>query len=402
MPKVAIIGAGPAGLTLLNILQKKNIEAVLFEREKTLNKRGGTLDIHSDSGQLALKAAGLYEGFKLKSRSEGLEFKQLDSKGRPIQVFEFGPPILSFFGILYYFALQPMAYVARNFIKILLCTLSTVGVNPNWISALIMHESRPEIDRSDLQELLLSNLSKVAIYWDSKVISIRSDQDGRYVVLENSSKETQEKGPFDLIVGADGTWSKTRLNLTKQLPEYTGVSFVQCFLYNVDSKHPNMSKIVGNGSAFIFGRKKFITAQRLTSGGIIVYLGFQEDEYFLKNSNIPFNESAIAKSFLLKYFEDFAPFLDLIDSSDSEFAPLPIYHFPVNFQWEHQPGITLIGDAAHVMSPFGGEGVNMALVDALDLSNSLDDVMAFEDKMFKRARVAAKDTLDNLNTILNR
>ncbi|QQT00325.1 FAD-dependent monooxygenase [Peribacillus psychrosaccharolyticus] len=40
----------------------------------------------------------------------------------------------------------------------------------------------------------------------------------------------------------------------------------------------------------------------------------------------------------------------------------------VGFKWERKTNVTLIGDAVHVMSPFVGEGVNMAMYNALNLA----------------------------------
>jgi len=72
--------------------------------------------------------------------------------------------------------------------------------------------------------------------------------------------------------------------------------------------------------------------------------------------------------------------------------------------WQAQPNLTMLGDAAHVMPPFAGEGVNMAMLDALELSECLtsdkhatllDAISFYETTMRKRAANAAKESLDN-------
>ena len=80
-----------------------------------------------------------------------------------------------------------------------------------------------------------------------------------------------------------------------------------------------------------------------------------------------------------------------------------IYKLPIGLTWETQKNMTLIGDAAHLMSPFAGEGVNMALHDAYLLAKAFhmyDDLTeilnSYEQQMFEIAKVHAQESQDNL------
>ena len=72
-PPIAILGAGPSGLTLGRLLHLARIDFVIFERDASAASawgRGGsgTLDLHEGTGLLAIQEAGLLEEFKKKAR----------------------------------------------------------------------------------------------------------------------------------------------------------------------------------------------------------------------------------------------------------------------------------------------------------------------------------------------
>lgn len=87
-------------------------------------------------------------------------------------------------------------------------------------------------------------------------------------------------------------------------------------------------------------------------------------------------------------------------------CPRPQYCVPISQTWDAQPSLTLPGDAAHLMPPYAGKGVNMAMLDALELSNYLlnDDfdnlrqaIAAFETHMRIRAAEAAEKSLASMS-----
>ena len=228
-PKIAIIGAGPSGLTLANLLQQYNISFTVYELETVANERnqGGTLDIHAESGQLALREAGLYDEFKKYARPEGDALKVVNPAG-------------------------------------------TVLWDENGCDAPLTFETagRPEIDRIDLRNILLNSLKPDVVLWGRKLLHVEQGQSDKKYDLHLA--DGTEKG-FDLVVGADGAWSKVCPFLTDVKPFYLGVSFIEMWALDVEERYPWLSAFVGAGSCFTFDEGRVLLSQRNGNGSIRVY-----------------------------------------------------------------------------------------------------------------------------------
>jgi 2-polyprenyl-6-methoxyphenol hydroxylase-like FAD-dependent oxidoreductase len=347
--KVTIVGGGIGGLTLARVLHVNGIDATVYELDgsPTARDQGGTLDMHEESGQTALRAAGLYGEFRAVARDEGEATRVLDGKG-----------------VVYHEDIDP---------------------EPG---------GRPEIDRSELKRILIESLPAGVVRWGAKVTAVRPS------AITLNDRETVES---DLIVGADGAWSKVRPLLSDARPVYSGLSFVETRLSDVDAKHPDSAAFVGPGTMFGLAEGKGVLAQRNGDGRIRVYIAVRaEDENWVSTVVDP--DPAQTRLRLLEIFDDFAePLRALIADGDDVFVPRPIHALPVGHRWSRVPGVTLLGDAAHLMSPFAGEGANLAMLDAAELAQTLavhDDVetavTAYEAAMFPRAEQAARESAQNL------
>ncbi|MGV9360813.1 FAD-dependent oxidoreductase [Amycolatopsis sp. NPDC003731] len=338
-PSIAIAGGGLGGLTLARILHTRGIASAVYELEASPAARdqGGTLDLHEESGQRALAEAGLTAEFRAVVREEGEALRILDRHGT-VRFEETGGD-----------------------------------------------GTRPEVDRGELKGILAGSLPDGVVRWGTKVAAVSP---GRLTLA------TGEVVEADLVVGADGAWSKVRPVLSEAVPRHSGLSFVEARLSDVDDRHPAVAALVGPGSMFALAEGKGLIAQRTGGGRIRVYAAVRaEDAAGFADRNR-----------LLDVFADFAPELRaLVADSDEPLIPRPIHALPVGHRWSRVPGVTLLGDAAHVMSPFAGEGANLAMLDATELALALaghDDVESalsdYEAAMFPRAEEAARASADNL------
>ncbi|MFJ4525824.1 FAD-dependent oxidoreductase [Streptomyces sp. NPDC088810] len=347
---VAVVGAGLGGLALARVLHVHGIEAALFDLEGAAGARtqGGMLDIHEDSGQEALRAAGLYEEFLARIHPGGQATRVLDRHGT--------------------------VHLAEP-------DDGTGG--------------RPEIDRGDLRALLLGSLPAGTIRWGAKVTDARPLGGGRHrVTLADGTGFTT-----DVLVGADGAWSRVRPLVSAARPAYTGVSFVEADLLEADLRHPASAAMVGGGMLFALGPGRGFLAHRETDGSLHVYAAVTAPEDWL--DGIDFTDTEAAKAPVLKEFDGWDDSLRaLVADADGALVPRRIHALPAGHRWDRVPGVTLLGDAAHLMSPFAGEGANLALLDGAELGLALAAapgdteaaLAAYEARMFRRAEESATDS----------
>ncbi|WP_042163268.1 FAD-dependent oxidoreductase [Paenibacillus gorillae] len=361
--RIAIIGAGPGGLTLALLLQRYGIPAVIYEREQQdqSHARGGTLDIHEESGQKALKEAGLYEEFQALARYEEEDFRIVDKTGK-IYIDE-----------------EP---------------------EPEQLEA-EQTGGRPEIDRGVLCDLLLQAINPGTIKYGYKLHKAISLENGMTELhFENGEVET-----VHLLIGADGAFSRVRPLLTDIDVEYSGLTMLELNILNAAENHPELAAFNKRGKMFALDDNKGILGQLNGDGRIKVYASFKAERNWLETSGIPFDQPQEAKAQLLEIFHDWDEQLkDYIRYAEDAILPRRIYMLPIGFKWDRKPGVTLIGDAAHVMSPFAGEGVNMAMFDALELalalSRNTDDfgkaIAEYEEIMYQFSAEKARESNDNL------
>jgi 2-polyprenyl-6-methoxyphenol hydroxylase-like FAD-dependent oxidoreductase len=357
MATVTIVGAGLGGLTLARVLHLHGIAATIYEAEPSAEGRtqGGMLDIHEADGQLALKTAGLFDAFCDLIHPGGEASRVLDSQGNVLLD-------------------QPDD--------------GTGG--------------RPEVLRGELRRILLESLPEGAIRWGKKLTGVTALGGGMHE-LSFADKTTVRT---ELLVGADGAWSKVRPLLTEAKPSYIGTTFVETYLYDADERHAAAAEAVGHGALFALAPGKGIFAHREPDSILHSYVALNRPEAWI--SDIDFSDAGAAMTRISAEFEGWTPALTALITDGATAPVLRMLHaLPVGLRWERVPGVTLVGDAAHLAPP-AGEGANLAMFDGAELGKAIaahpGDIeaalAAYEAAMFPRSESEAADAHEVLKLCL--
>ncbi|GGP21549.1 FAD-dependent oxidoreductase [Silvimonas iriomotensis] len=345
---IVIIGAGLGGLMLARVLHIHGIAATVYEAETSPMARtqGGLLDIHDFNGQLALKDAGLYE-----------EFVQLIHHG---------------------------GQASR-----VLATDGTVLFEDDDDGT----GGRPEVRRGELRRILLGSLPPDTVRWGYKLSHVQALGQGRHEV----SFANDETMVSDVLVGADGAWSRVRPLLSDAQPVYAGLALVETWLSDCDQRYPATAQLAGGGALFAVTPGKGILTHREPDGVLHAYVVLRKPQDWF--SRIDEATQADALSCLAAEFAGWHPALTtMITASDKAPVVRLVHELPDEHQWPRIPGVTLLGDAAHLMAP-SGEGANLALLDGAELGKAIAAqpadieaaLLSFEQQMFVRSAAAAAD-----------
>lgn len=350
--QIAIIGAGPVGLTMALLLQQKGANVTVYERDAHAAVRitGGSLDLHQHSGQRALQAGGLLADFYRLSRAVA---ERILTPAGQVMVDE---PVVA---DTYYL--------------------------------------KPEIDRNQLRQLLLSQLVAGTIQWGHRLTGL-TQQANRYQL----HFEGQLTAGADLVIVANGGLTQARSLVTDAQPQYTGTYLLQGEIPQAATACPRYVKLCGQGNAMVIADGHALSTHYIANGSLVYYVSFRQPQDWFEQQGIDVTNPAAVVKFLTRQFAHWDAAYHQLFGAAKAVKGLPMRYIPLDISWKAHHHITLIGDAAHLMPPFAGIGVNIGLEDALNLSENLtggqfetlDDAIAdYERRMLVYARESLAGSL---------
>ena len=352
--KIAIVGGGPGGLTLARLLQQGGAQVSVYERDHSRSARvqGSALDLHDDSGLAALEAAGLTDAFWANYRPDLDRLRLTDMKGTVLHDH------------------------SRR--------MSGAG-------------KRPEIERGPLRDILLDSLQPGTVQWDCKLESAQTQ--GEQVLLRFAGGRD---ALADIAIGSDGANSRLRELVTSIRPEYVGVSLVEAVVPDARQAIPGLWDLLGGAALIALGGERTIGMGTKPDGSVLLYAGLKTHGDAARRSLEAASSPEQRVAWFHTHFEGWSDIWDPLFRQADTMVWRPLLVCPGDQHWQPMPNVTLIGDAAHVMPPYAGEGVNMAMLDALVLSKLLlgergpsAAIAAYEAEMFARMHDMTMDTMVN-------
>jgi 2-polyprenyl-6-methoxyphenol hydroxylase-like FAD-dependent oxidoreductase len=200
--------------------------------------------------------------------------------------------------------------------------------------------------------------------------------------------------------GVKRQWPTSRF--TPIRPQYVGVSLVEALIPAAQQRVPELWDLLGGAALTALGGERTIGMSTKPDGSVLLYAGLKTDGDDAKQSLEAASGPEQRVAWFHANFKGWSELWEPLFREAESMVWRPLLVCPTDQRWERKPNVTLIGDAAHVMPPYAGEGVNMAMLDALVLSKLLLSeempsaaIAAYEAEMFARMRDMTVDTMGN-------
>jgi 2-polyprenyl-6-methoxyphenol hydroxylase-like FAD-dependent oxidoreductase len=307
MNDVLIVGAGPVGLTLANDLLRRDVRCRIIDSAEHPAQKTKALGIHAKTLELLAKMEVVQTAIERGLKAPGFD---LYSDGKRIAQVNFREHLLD----------TPYPYVLM----------------------LPQHETEQV-----LTEHLQSQGS--AIEWQTELISLTQDEQGVEAVLRHPDGQ-QEQVHVPYLVGCDGAHSTVRHLLELN---FAGTTFEQSFAVG----NVRLTWDLSSDDVFAFiHRDSFIAYFAMADGRHRVVIAYELGK-------------APAGDVTLEEIQQVIDTCGPAGARASDPADLTRFHVNQRRAEHYARGrVFLAGDAAHIHSPIGAQGMNTGMQDAFNLS----------------------------------
>lgn len=354
-PKVGIIGAGIGGVALAVACLHRGIPLVLYERDKNFNSRSQGYGLTLQQASKAIKALGIFD------LHDGIvSTKHLVHKINGEIVGEWGMR--------------------------------------KWMNT-ISHDSKKKtnihIGRQNLRAAIIKQLGGVDIIkWNHKFLDYTTNSEGEISATFEVNNEIYTEN-FDILIGADGIRSNVRKQLipSNDIPlRYLNCMVILGICSLEDLKHVETNLLDGETVFQTSNGNDRIYIMPFDANNVMWQLSFPINEDEAKKWNLEgptkLKQEAV---FRTKWH---SPIPEIINATNEKYiSGYPVYDRDVltTTNFTTTDAVTLIGDAAHPMSPFKGQGANQAILDALALARKIEK----ECKGTSFKKISLRDTILN-------
>ncbi|OIQ27217.1 MAG: monooxygenase [Bacteroidetes bacterium MedPE-SWsnd-G2] len=333
-PHIAIIGAGIGGVALAVACLHRGIPFTLYERDQSFDQRSQGYGLTLQQASKAIK------GFGLSHLKDGI----VSSKHI---VHTTDGKVIGEWGM-------------RKWVT------SNQNIAPK--------RSNLHIARQALRLSLLNQLKDdERLKWGHQLMDYKKEDHGVNLNFKVNGNITKTKA--DLLVGADGIRSAVRQQLIGE--KLTPLRYLDCMVIlgicNLEDIKTEQRELLDSATVFQTANgKERIYMMPFDKQKVMWQLSFPMSEADAKSLSKKGSQALKTEAYNRTPWHE--PIPQIIEASSEHFiSGYPVYDRTLikASHFDKELPVTLIGDAAHPMSPFKGQGANQALLDALSLARTI-------------------------------